>query len=51
MREHIFVTGFSRQYMMIFLTQNLHFLLMKLDSEWVYQRPVQSLIGAVLIQD
>jgi hypothetical protein len=30
--ERIFVTGICRQYMTVFLTQNLHFSLMKLGS-------------------
>jgi hypothetical protein len=30
--EHIFVTGFCRHYMTVFLTQNLNFSLMKLGS-------------------
>jgi hypothetical protein len=28
-KRNVFVTDFCRQYMMVFLTQNLHFLMMK----------------------
>jgi hypothetical protein len=31
-REHVSVTGFCRQYMTVSLSQNLHFLQMKLDT-------------------
>jgi hypothetical protein len=50
--EHIFVTGFCRQYMTVFLTQNLHFSLMKLGSIWVGISVLKTIgIGAVLIRD
>jgi hypothetical protein len=51
-REHIFVTEFYRQYMIVFLTQNLHFLLMKLGFIIVGISMLRTTgIGAVLTQD
>jgi hypothetical protein len=50
--ERIFVTGFCRQYMTVFLTQTLRFSLMKLGSILVGISMLKTIgTGAVLIRD
>jgi hypothetical protein len=50
--EQIFVTGFCRQYMMVFLNQNLHIFLRKLGSISVGISMLRTTgTGGVLIPD
>jgi hypothetical protein len=52
MREQITVTGICRQYMMVFLTHNLYFSLMKHGSIWASVSLIKTTgIGAILIRE